>query len=296
MSDYSYCFKISDIFVKIISEVWAKTEKSFLPFVVEDGQEPGYTVDVRMVPQLMIPKGVCVYEGIGVSVRETENRNYIRIMQEYHEGDRMYAVSSFDWERKIITVNILEERKQHAESILEIFKCIAWEAVLINENRLMLHASFIRSPYGGIAFSGPSGIGKTTQASLWCRHGNAELLNGDKILLKREGQGWKGYGSPYAGSSNCHVNDECELRYLFFLKQGETCGLRKLSVAECFKQLYAGCTLNHWDSEYMCKACELMERLAEELPIYEFTCTPDVCAVEYLQKKLQEGLLEKQLL
>ena len=296
MSEYSYCLKISDICVKIISEIPAKTEKAFLPFLAEDGQESGYLVDVRLVPQLMIPKGSCMYQGLGVSVWKTEDDDYIRIMQEYHEENRMYAVSSFDWERKIITVNILEERKQHAESILEIFKCIAWETVLINENRLMLHASFIRSPYGGIAFSGPSGIGKTTQASLWCRHGNAELLNGDKILLKREGQGWKGYGSPYAGSSNCHVNDECELRYLFFLKQGEACGLRKVSMAECFKQLYAGCTLNHWDAEYMHKACELMELLAAELPIYELTCTPDVCAVEYLQKQLKEGLLENRFL
>ena len=45
-----------------------------------------------------------------------------------------------------------------------------------------------------IAFSGPSGVGKSTQAEIWKQCFQADILNGDRALLRKADQGWKAYG------------------------------------------------------------------------------------------------------
>ena len=49
---------------------------------------------------------------------------------------------------------------------------------------LLLHASLIDYGGSGILFVGNSGVGKTTQAELWQQHLGAEILNGDKALVR----------------------------------------------------------------------------------------------------------------
>lgn len=290
---YCYDFKISDIHVRIISEISVEVNQSFAGFANEQGMlmAPDYTVRVRLIPRLQIPEGKCVYHGRGTAIFRIEEGVYFRVLQEIHYDNKSYAVSFFDWDKKEIIVEVLEEQKKRAGSILEIFKCIAWETVLLHEKHMMLHASYVKTSYGGLAFSGPSGIGKTTQAKLWSNYKNAEMINGDKVILYKKDGCWYGYGSPYAGSSKCYVNDSCELKYLFLLKQGTSCSLKKLSLAESFKQIYTGITLNRWNAEYVQIACDLVEELVADIPVYEFTCTPDQDAVDFLEKKLEGGEL-----
>lgn len=49
---------------------------------------------------------------------------------------------------------------------------------------LVLHSAYIVTRGGeGILFSGPSGIGKSTQAALWERFAGARTVNGDRALV-----------------------------------------------------------------------------------------------------------------
>lgn len=291
MKMHCYNLKIGDIHIRIVSDSCIETETAFSRFAVSEDEttKPDYTVRVRLVPELQIPEGECVYQSSGIFVLKTKEEVYFRLLKDICGNKENYAMSCFHWKKKEIYVDILKERKHHAESMRRIFKCIAWEVILLQEKRLILHASYLKTPYGGIAFSGPSGIGKTTQARLWCSYQTAEMLNGDKVILNKQGECWIGYGSPYAGSSGCYVNDQCELKYLVFLKQGETCRLRKLSLSETFKEIYAGLTLNRWDLSHVQRACELVESLAADIQAYEFTCTPDEAAVSFLKNHLEGG-------
>ena len=52
--------------------------------------------------------------------------------------------------------------------------------ILADAGMLVLHSAYIVTRQGeGILFSGPSGIGKSTQAALWQRYGAAQTVNGD---------------------------------------------------------------------------------------------------------------------
>lgn len=81
------------------------------------------------------------------------------------------------------------------------FSHIGFEELLIGRDRLTLHASLVDSPYGGLLFSGVSGVGKSTQGDLWERFADASLINGDRPILRKTSDGWMASGSPYAGSS-----------------------------------------------------------------------------------------------
>ena len=136
-----------------------------------------------------------------------------------------------------------------------------------------------------VLVGGAPGIGKSTQADLWQRYEGAELLNGDRTVLRRMDGVWTAFGSPYAGSSNCFVNESRPVRAIVLLSQGSACSLRRLSPAAAFRGLYAGMTVNLWDDRYVARVCDLLAAL--DVPVYALTCTPDRAAVDCLKAELE---------
>ena len=71
-----------------------------------------------------------------------------------------------------------------------------------------------------ILFSGPSGIGKSTQAGLWTKYRKARVINGDRTLLKKENGRWMSLGWPICGSSEICYNEAYPVKAVIFLGQG----------------------------------------------------------------------------
>lgn len=287
----SKSFCIGKICVELQTEKELKPSQSFQEFAwkKQPAGEAGYRAVYKSTVRLPEETGSCVYENFRFRVCQQEDGSYCRIFLDEFDEQKPYAVSFFKKEEKEIQVIYLKEKEHYFEDVQNVFFYIAWEWILMNENRLLLHASYIDSRFDGLAFSGPSGIGKTTQARLWCTAGEGRMLNGDKLILNKEHGRWIGYGSPYAGSSACYVNDACPLKCLLFLKQGAECQLEPLSTAESFRRIYAELTVNYWDRQYVEKICDLAQQLSEDVPAYEFTCTPTKEAVDFLKDYLQKG-------
>ena len=167
------------------------------------------------------------------------------------------------------------------------------EEILIRSGRSCIHAACIRTAGGkGILFSGPSGIGKSTQGSLWCRFRNAELINGDRPILEEKDGVWTAWGSPYAGSSRCHKNKSCPISAVILLKQAPACALRELPPGEAFRGIYSGVTAWTWDRFFAERAFDGALALSQDVPVLEFHCTPGPEAVEFLEEHLQKkGIL-----
>ncbi|MBR4888078.1 MAG: hypothetical protein IKU17_02930 [Clostridia bacterium] len=211
---------------------------------------------------------------------------YIRSFFDEPRGLQPYAVAVYDFPNKRITVDYLESGARCVSEISNSFAHIAWEALLMHENRMMLHSACVETPLGGLLFTGVSGAGKSTQAALWCEHGGGRLINGDRTILHKEENGWVGYGSPYAGSSKCYVNEGIGVRAIVAVKKADKNEVRRLSLKEAFRTVYSGLTVNTWDREFVSKACDFALELVSEVPVYELACTPDRGAVEALQAVL----------
>ena len=285
MKNYKMSIAGIDIQLRINHEM--EISNAFQNFMVnefEKGAVP-YVIDFKEAEDLHIPDAGFFYEEARTLIYRTGEGTFFRVFRESNKNKEIYAFNHCDFKERHIEVIYLKSASDHFRNMQAAFNHISWENILLNENKLMLHASYVETPFGGLAFSGTSGIGKSTQADLWVKHGNGRLLNGDKLVLSKEKK-WNGYGSPYAGSSTCYINDYCAVNGLFFLSQGEACSLQPLSVAESFKKIYTGLTLNRWDAVYVEKACNLAYQLAQDVPAYEFVCTPDKNAVDFLVKKL----------
>lgn len=279
------------------TEIPIRINNSFVPFLVnrevnngirEDHGRP-YKAIYSKTDRLEFPEGnigVCTRD---FTVYEDKPGNYVRL---YRDGkdDQPYAVSHLDRDNRVARIQYLPDAEKYFTEAGNSFFHIEWEKILIQEGKLILHAACVSlMETGGILFSGPSGAGKSTQADLWCRYAGAQMINGDRTILSREKEGWTAYGSPYAGSSRCYLNEECGVTAIVFVRKASKCEIRKLGQAESFQKIFSGVTVNSWDKNFVNQVCDLIEKLICEVPVYELSCTPDRQAVKLLYKELQKG-------
>lgn len=163
---------------------------------------------------------------------------------------------------------------------------LAFDFVVLQYSGIMIHASVIEYNSYGVLFSGPSGIGKSTQAALWKKHKNADIINGDRGILRFKENEVYVYGSPYAGSSKIYRNISSPIKTIVLLEHDIENNIEKLAPAEAYKYLYPRFAIPVWDINYTLECIGMIEQLMKMIPIYRLSCTPDIKAVKLLYNTL----------
>lgn len=285
---YRNIFRIADLNVELHSDQNLMLRKDFAPFVVALDTAPDYICTIRQVDSLpKIPQHI-VHEDFCYRVHRDEKGNYIRSFIDPPEDMEPYAVTRSDYNKGIIQVDYLAKNALFLSDVHNSFLHLGFEAMLIHRERLCLHAACVDTHLGGILFSGPSGAGKSTQANLWCKYRDAKQINGDRPILSKFENVWLAWGSPYAGSSKCHVNASCKVSAIVMVKQATKCNLQRLNLREAFRSVWSGLTVHSWDAEFVNQATDLSLDLIGSIPVYEFECSADENAVDYLERGLTE--------
>ena len=145
-------------------------------------------------------------------------------------------------------------------------------------NALLLHASFVDYSGEGILFTGPSGVGKTTQARLWGKYLDALIVNGDKVFVRNTDNGIFAYGSPWKGSSEYCLDSKAPLKAIVILRQAKYNKISKLdSVAA--ESLMPHAFFPYWDEKCLSRSLETFDKLVRNVPVYLLECKPDEVAV-----------------
>lgn len=278
--------QVAGISFRIESALPLHMEQKFRAFCRED-DAPGYTIRLRCVEVLPELPETVVHAELNYRVHRAVDGAYLTAFSNPPWDHTVYAAAAFDYDHGLIRVDHLESGIPYLSDANNLFSHLNFEELLLRKGRLCLHASCVDTPLGGILFSGPSGIGKSTQSDLWRRYRGGVPINGDRPILSRDGGNWLAWGSPYAGSSDCHVNANCPVRAIVMLGKGAQCKLRKLSVAEAFRKVWSGVTVHSWDESYVTAALGLTQDLVEAVPVYELICTPDERAVTCLEDALR---------
>lgn len=285
-AEHSFSCTIAGVTFSLQTPWKEKIEEEYKKFLGNDGE---FRYEVEFREEEFLPKvmGRKIFENPAFSVYEEEQGDYIRVFHEEERKEQPYAIAKIDWHHFKVRITVSKNEKRHFGNVRSDFFYIGLERILLQEERMILHATLVDTIYGGLLFSGPSGVGKSTQAELWYRHVNGLIINGDRPILHKQDGRWYGYGSPYAGSSNYHLNAKSEIQAIIMLKQARECHLRKLTPGEAFKKIYSQITINSWEREYVSKVSRMVIELAYEVPVYELACTPDQEAVEILRKELK---------
>lgn len=167
-----------------------------------------------------------------------------------------------------------------------IFNRIGMETLLLQHHGLLLHASLINYKGNALAFAGPSGVGKSTQADIWRKYLGADIINGDRAALRTENGSWRAYGFPYAGTSGIYKNDCAPLAGIILLQQAQENRLRQLTAAEAFRYIYPELSVHHWDKRFVTKVTDLSLALLAQTPIYLLECRPEKSAALLVKKGL----------
>jgi hypothetical protein len=150
----------------------------------------------------------------------------------------------------------------------------------------LLHASWIRYKGKGILFTGPSGIGKSTQAALWEQLRGAELINGDRAAIFPTAGGAEIRGIPFCGSSRVNKNETMPLAAVVVLTQAPENSITRLSGLRAFRQIWEGCSVNLWNQEDIARGTQAVVDAVSAVPVFHLACTPDERAVLTLEKEV----------
>lgn len=276
---------LAGIRMEVRSECPLGVSPSFAPFLTEPG-ETELRAEFWLTEALPPVPEKCLSFEMGRKVCVTDEGELLRFFYD-HDSPGPYAVARWS-DPRTIRVSYLESGKHAVTELSNAFYHLAVEQLLIRHDRLCFHAACVETSAGGILFTGPSGIGKSTQAENWCRFRSARQINGDRPALSFDGQGWLAWGMPYAGSSRVWVNDCCPIAAIVALRQEKQCSLRRLNPGEAFRALWTGLAVHHWDRDFVEKASALAMELIASVPVYEFGCTPDEAAVSFLEKELRK--------
>ena len=163
---------------------------------------------------------------------------------------------------------------------------LSMERLALHHQGFFLHASVIDWQGKGILFTAPSGVGKSTQANLWHQLEGAQILNGDRALIRYRQGTFSAHGSPYAGTSGVFLNKAVEISAIVVLSQGTQNRISQLPSTEAFQKLLHESSAHYWDQEFINGISELLLSLIARVPVFHLSCLPDAGAVAILKGKL----------
>lgn len=163
---------------------------------------------------------------------------------------------------------------------------LAFDFMIIPFSRIIMHASIVKHESEALLFTGPSGMGKSTQAALWEKYKGADILNGDRATLDTSEDIIRAYGSPYAGSSEIYRNESAPVKAIILLAQSKTNSIERLTGIRAYKELFPRFSIVRWDDKLFSACMEIINTILKKTPVYKLSCYPGEEAVDLVYKTL----------
>ncbi len=241
----------------------------------------------RVVEKLSSEEGKCVY-GDANKVVYRDNNKEIRYIG---SADNLINDAYMRIQRQG-TESMIEVRNNSIKGYIIskiILNAMEAEHFVIENNGIILHSSYIEWNNKAILFTAPSGNGKSTQADLWASHRQAEIINGDRAVIRRIDGKIFADGIPFSGSSIYCKNRTLPLAAIVYLEKAPVTTIQKMKGIRAFQSVWEGCTINTWDKEDVEKGISLVEKVIQSVPIYHLACTPDESAILALEAELNKA-------
>ena len=183
-------------------------------------------------------------------------------------------------------LKILGARDPLDNRIAEWHIRIALECWLTRHGFVSLHAAAVEAGGEAYAFSGPSGVGKSTRANAWTNAINAKLINGDRPLINVHDLVL--HGVPWDGKEQCFRNVYYPLRAICEVRRSRSVYVRQMSFAQRRKLLLRQCFMPMWDTETAMMQMANISRLAATADMVRVFCGPDTEDVQALYSAIKK--------
>ncbi len=165
----------------------------------------------------------------------------------------------------------------------EIFKYF-----ILKNDGIVLHSSCIKYKNSGIAFSAPSGTGKSTHTGLWkkCFPDDVTILNDDTPAIKFNHYVPGIYGTPWSGKTEINANQSAPLDAIVILEQAPENSISELSSDEALFLILQELS-NPVFPEFMDLTLIALEKLLTKVKVYKLKCNITDEAVMTVKNKLE---------
>lgn len=267
-----------------VPEQWDyQDDKTLSPFRVDAAADP-HRFSFRMVKSLSPPEG-----------------QPLAVLPDYavygHQDAQVRYISAIDGDWQTATMRCLHQGKDHPVQLRQdvfprgmtaktLLNACATEHLVARAGGFVFHTSFVQWQDRAILFTAPSGTGKSTQAELWRSLRGAEIINGDRAVVRVDGGRVLAEGLPFAGSSQICKNRSLPLAAIVYLSQAPVTTICRLRGAQAFARVWEGISVNVWDRQDVAAVSDTAEQLVRHVPVYHLACTPDETAVAALEQLL----------
>jgi hypothetical protein len=278
-------FQVADIEMEISTKN-RYILKHLEPFASSSDGLPDLKVDILEVKAINIPEGKQVIsEDVTFIKKSPGGSGYFGY---YEERQKIFAAIDADTEWKNVKITYIKNvfpDKELNQGIHYFCSQITGAALtnhILFKNGLVLHASCILYDNKGIAFTGPSGTGKSTHARLWEEHKpGAVVINDDTPAIRLIDGKPIVYGTPWSGSKFKFKNASAPLSSIVILEQAsDENSITKVALPDAVKVLMPRFMLPYYDRQLMDMAVKTLEGIVADVPIYHLKCRPDAEAVE----------------
>lgn len=140
-------------------------------------------------------------------------------------------------------------------------------------DRVVFHGAAVEVGGRGYIFTAPSGTGKTTHIRLWLEHfaDKVRIINGDKPILKLDGNSVSVFSTPWAGKERMQRNACAPVAAICLIRQSKENKITKIAPGECFSELVKQFYLPK-DTISRIKTLDIVDRVLKNVPIYLLEC------------------------
>ena len=248
-------------------------------------KEAGYNYLFSIVDKLDDYTGKCIYQNASRRVYQDGDKKiqYIGSVQ----ADLSGAYIRCETLGEQTQVQVLRKELPNRITSKVVLTAMGIEALALKTDAFILHSSFINVNGQAILFTAPSGTGKSTQAELWRQFRGADIVNGDRAIVKINGEGIEACGLPFAGSSEYCKDARLPLAAVVCLEQAEKTVIEPMRGIKAFRRIWEQITIPLWEEQATEQISEMLSTLLGRIPVYRLSCTPDESAVIALENVLK---------
>lgn len=161
----------------------------------------------------------------------------------------------------------------------------ALECVAAMQGLVSLHASCLKVGEKAICLTASSGTGKSTRAQSWVDANGAELISGDRPVI-RTGDGGKvlACGAPWDGKEQIFVKCSAELKAVCDIRRGDFVRVRRLSANQARRVLMQQCFIPMWDTVAAASVMATVSVLSRKVSVLRTVCSPDAEAAQKMKE------------
>lgn len=227
------------------------------------------------------------FPGEAVSYDDTIKWEASKLYIVNRDSNKVAYKISADPAWKEVTVSCSVKDARPVNSFLNSLGEITFRNRILYCDGLVIHGSAIQWEDKGIIFSGPSGMGKSTQSKLWRKYKKAHMVNDDRPAIRVVDGIPYVYGTLWNGARGKCTNKSAPLAAIVLLEQDKQNTIKRLSREESVNKLMPRSFLPYNSPENMDRALKNLENIVTAAPVFYLKCRPDREAVELLYQCLK---------